>query len=174
MPPPAEQLAEESLLLKQVRNHIEFESDLKNQVAKVGSKVKLLCTVVGPKPTLTWFKDDEPFEFEPPKIKNTSSGTFGSITFLAVAEKDAGVYKCVAANQFCEVESECTLTVLPTQDPNWIKPTFTRNLKGLFKFALFRKNLESFLSYTCGNIFEQWEMEQFLENYIFHLFRKLF
>jgi hypothetical protein len=131
LPPSAEKLAEESLLLKQVRNHIEFESDLKNQVAKVGAKVKLLCTVVGPKPVLTWFKDDEPFEFEPPKIKNTSSGTFGSITFLAVAEKDAGTYKCVAANEFCEVESECTLSVLPVQDPNWIKPTFTRNLKGI-------------------------------------------
>lgn len=130
LPPSAEELAEDSMTMKQVRNHIEFESDLKNCVAKVGSKVKLLCTVVGHKPVLTWFKDDEPFEFEPPKIKNTSSGTFGSITFLAVAEKDAGVYKCVAANTICEVESECTLTVLAAQDPNWIKPTFTRNLKG--------------------------------------------
>jgi hypothetical protein len=130
LPPSAEQLAEDSFTMKQVRNHIEFESDLKNCVSKVGSKVKLLCTVVGLKPVLTWYKDDEPFEFEPPKIKNTSSGTFGSITFLAVAEKDAGVYKCVAANTVCEVESECTLTVVPVQDPNWIKPTFTRNLKG--------------------------------------------
>ena len=121
-------------MLKQVRNHIEFESDLKNQVVQVGSKLKLLCTVVGPKPVLTWYKDDEPFEFEPPKIKNTSSGTFGSITFLAVAERNAGTYKCVAANEFCEVESECTLQVLPVQDPNWIKPTFTRNLKGKTHF----------------------------------------
>lgn len=144
MPPSAEKLAEESFLLKQVRNHIEFESDLKNSVAKVGTKVKLLCTVVGPKPVLTWFKDDEPLEFEPPKIKNTSSGTFGSITFLAVAEKDAGVYKCVAANAVCEVKSECTLTVLPAQDPNWIKPTFTRNLKGKDIFVALNKKFHSF------------------------------
>lgn len=130
LPPTADELAQDSLIMKQVRHHIEFESDLKNCVANVGSKVKLLCTVVGPKPALTWFKDDEPLEFDPPRIKNTSSGTFGSITFLAVAESSAGIYKCVASNQYCEVESECTLTVLPHQDPNWIKPTFTRNLKG--------------------------------------------
>lgn len=130
LPPSAEEVAQDSLMLKQVRHHIEFESELKNCVAKVGSKVKLLCTVVGPKPALKWFKDDEPFEFDPPKIKNTSSGTFGSITFLAVSEEDAGVYKCVATNEYCEVSSECTMQVLPHQDPNWIKPTFTRNLKG--------------------------------------------
>lgn len=130
LPPSAEELAEDSLLMKQVRNHIEFESELKNCVTKVGSKVKLLCTAIGTKPALTWFKDDEPLEFDPPKIKNTSSGTFGSVTFLAVSEADSGVYKCVASNQFCSVESECTLTVTPAQDPNWIKPTFTRNLKG--------------------------------------------
>lgn len=121
-------------MLKQVRNHLEFESELKNTVASVGTKAKLLCTVVGPKPTLYWFKDDEEFEFDPPKVKNTSNGAFGSITFLSVAEKDAGVYKCVARNQFCEASSECTLTVNPVQDPNWIKPTFTRLLKGKILF----------------------------------------
>lgn len=131
LPPSAEELAEDSLLLQQVRNHIEFESELKNAVANIGKKVKLLCTVVGPKPSLHWYKNDEPLEFDPPKIKNTSSGSFGSITFLAVSEADAGVYKCVAKNKVCEVSSECTLTVLPVQDPNWIKPTFTRTLKGI-------------------------------------------
>lgn len=130
LPPTKEELAQDSLLMKQVRNHIEFESELKNCVAKVGTKVKLLCTVVGQKPALKWFKNDEPLEFDPPRVKNTSSGTFGSITFLAINESHAGTYKCVAANEICEVESECTVTVLPHQDPNWIKPTFTRNLKG--------------------------------------------
>lgn len=129
LPPTQEELAEDSLLMKQVRNHIEFESELKNQVANCGTKVKLLCTVVGPKVGLKWFKDDEPLEFDPPRIKNTSSGTFGSITFLAVSENNAGVYKCVASNTVCEIQSECTLQVLPVQDPNWIKPTFTRTLK---------------------------------------------
>lgn len=69
LPPSADELAQDSLVLQQVRNHIEFESDLKNQVVKVGSKVKLLCTVVGPKPALKWFKDDEPLEFDPPRVK---------------------------------------------------------------------------------------------------------
>lgn len=138
LPPTKEELAQESLLLKQVRNHLEFESELKNQAATVGSKVKLLCTVSGPSPALAWFKDDEPIEFSPPRMKNTSSGSFGSITFLAVTLADAGVYKCVATNEFVEVSSECTLTVLPTQDPNWIKPTFTRNLKGKTAHALFK------------------------------------
>lgn len=130
LPPSEEQLAEESMLLKSVRNHVEFESELKNCVAKCGTKVKLLCTAVGKKCSLKWFKDEEPMEFDPPKVKNTSSGTFGSITFLAVSEEDAGVYKCVAANQFCQAVSECTLTVLPVEDPNWIAPTFTRVIKG--------------------------------------------
>lgn len=129
LPPTAEELAQDSLVMQQVRNHIEFEAELKNCVASVGKKVKLLCTVVGPNVALSWFKDDEPLEFDPPRIKNTSSGTFGSITFLAVSEANAGVYKCLAKNQVCEVSSECSLTVLPVQDPNWIKPTFTRNLK---------------------------------------------
>lgn len=132
LPPSKEELAEESLLLKQVRNHLEFESELKNIVANVGSKVKLLCTVSGKSPALSWFKDDEPIEFAPPKIKNTSVGTFGSVTFLAVNLGDSGVYKCVASNEFVQISSECTLTVLPVQDPNWIKPTFTRNLKEIY------------------------------------------
>jgi len=132
LPPTKAEIEEDSLMLKKVRNHLEFESDLKNAAAKVGSKVKLLCTVSGPSPALSWFKDDEPIEFSPPRVKNTSSGSFGSITFLAVSPADEGVYKCVAANEFVEVSSECTLTVLPAQDPNWIKPTFTRNLKELY------------------------------------------
>ncbi|CRL00783.1 CLUMA_CG014037, isoform A [Clunio marinus] len=129
LPPTAEELATDSIVMQQVRNHIEFESELKNQAVKVGTKVKLLCTVVGTNPVLKWFKNDEELEFAPPKIKNTSSGTFGSVTFLAVSERDSGVYKCIASNDVCEASSECTLTVLPAQDPNWIKPTFTRNLK---------------------------------------------
>ena len=132
LPPTKAEIEQESLVLKQVRNHLEFESELKNAAAKVGSKVKLLCTVSGPAPGLSWFKDDEPLEFSPPRVKNTSNGSFGSITFLAVTPADEGIYKCVAANEFVEVSSECTLTVLPTQDPNWIKPTFTRNLKEFY------------------------------------------
>jgi len=137
LPPSAEELKADSLVLQQVRNHLEFESELKNCVVKVGSKVKLLCTVSGKSPALRWLKNDEPMEFEPPKIKNTSSGSFGSITFLAVSENDAGTYKCVASNSVCEVESECSITVLATADPSWIKPTFTRNLKG--KFSIFSR-----------------------------------
>ncbi|KAG5675501.1 hypothetical protein PVAND_005397 [Polypedilum vanderplanki] len=128
LPPSEEKLAEESLVLKQVRNHLEFESELKNIAAKVGTKTKLLCTVSGKSPTLTWFKNDEPLEFTG-KIKNTSNGSFGSVTFLALAPEDEGTYKCVASNEFVEISSECILTVIPVQDPNWIKPTFTRNLK---------------------------------------------
>lgn len=130
LPPSQEEQLKESALLQQVRNHLEFESELKNQVVKVGSKVKLLCTVSGPNPTLNWFKNEEPLEFNPPKVKNTSSGSFGSVTFLGISERDAGVYKCVASNEVCEAVSECNITVLPVQDPNWIPPTFTRNLKG--------------------------------------------
>lgn len=133
LPPSKAEIEEESLVLKKIRNHLEFESELKNAAAKVGSKVKLLCTVSGPSPVLNWFKNDEPIEFSP-KIKNTSNGSFGSITFLALSMADEGVYKCVASNEFVEVSSECTLTVLPTQDPNWIVPTFTRNLKGIFAY----------------------------------------
>jgi Immunoglobulin I-set domain len=137
LPPSKEEIEQESLILKQVRNHLEFESDLKNVSATVGSKVKLLCTVSGPNPTLNWFKDDEPIEFNPPKIKNTSNGSFGSITFLAISLDDAGVYKCIATNGVVEVSSECTLNVIPIQDPNWIKPTFTRNIKGAYNFFIF-------------------------------------
>lgn len=119
----------ESAMLKEVRNRLVFESELKNTVGSVGHKVKLLCVVVGPNAKLEWFKDDEPMEFNPPKVKNTTSGNFGSITFLAVSEADAGVYKCVATNPSSTCESTCNLTVLMAQDPNWIKPTFTRNLR---------------------------------------------
>jgi hypothetical protein len=130
LPKSQEEEKTESLMIQKVRNHVEFESELKNCVARVGQKAKLLCTAVGPKVKLSWFKDDEPFEFDPPKVKNTTSGLFGSVTFLAIAEKDAGVYKCVASNDVCEASTECTITVLPFENPNWIKPTFTRIIKG--------------------------------------------
>lgn len=133
--PPSEESVRESAMLHEVRNKLTFESELKNSVASVGNKIKLLCTVVGPSPSLNWFKDDEPIEFSPPRVKNTSSGSFGSITFLAVNESDAGIYKCVAGNQVSEAESSCQLTVLPAQDPNWIKPTFTRLMKGEFEIS---------------------------------------
>jgi hypothetical protein len=120
----------ESPALKEVRNHLEFESELKNTVATAFTKAKLLCSVVGPKAALTWFKDDEPLEFNPPRLKNHSSLGIGNITFISTQPEDAGVYKCVASNGVCTVESTCTLTVLSTGDPTWIKPTFTRNLKG--------------------------------------------
>lgn len=119
-------------MVQQVRNHVEFESELKNVVAIVGQKAKLLCTAIGPGAKLKWLKDDEPMEFDPPKIKNTTAGLFGSVTFLAISESDAGVYKCVATNGICEASTECTITVIPYQDPNWIKPTYTRNIKEFY------------------------------------------
>lgn len=124
----------ESPALKEVRNKLLFESELKNTVAKAFTKTKLLCSITGPNPSISWFKNDEPMEFSPPRVKNTTSLGFGSITFISVAPEDAGVYKCVASNQFSAIESSCTLTVHTAGDPTWIKPTFTRNLKGKLLF----------------------------------------
>lgn len=118
--------------VKEVRSKLTFESELKHAAAKVGSKVKLLCSIVGPSPQISWFKNDEPLEFNPPRLKNTTSGGFGSITFLSVTPEDAGEYKVVAANSLCTIESSCTLTVLAHQDPSWSKPMFAKILKEFY------------------------------------------
>lgn len=126
----------QSSVIQEVRHKLTFESELKNASAKIGTKVKLLCSVVGPAPGITWFKNGEPLEFNPPRLKNTGSGGFGSITFLSVNSEDAGEYKAVVSNGHCTIESSCTLSVLAVQDPAWSKPRFVKILKEYYNLKV--------------------------------------
>lgn len=94
--------------------------------------MKLICAVVGKKPELKWFKDNEEIIYGA-KFKDLTDDCFGCILITKTTMDDAGEYKCVAKNDKEEISSTCQLIVFPKvenlKDKN-VAPIFTRAIKG--------------------------------------------
>lgn len=125
-PIPEEPSKHKALDLKQ---KLYFEAQLKNMTVAEGTSIKLVCSCVGPSPTIKWFKNNTPVSYTK-TLKNNSKLGVGAIQFTTTTVSDSGTYKCVASNNFGEVETSCLLTVYPVLGKQYEAPTFVKNVRG--------------------------------------------
>lgn len=110
------------------KQKLHFEAQLKNMTAVEGNPVKLVCSCVGPSPSLKWFKNNIPIVWSK-NVKNDSKLGVGAITIKNATESDSGEYKCVATNNYDEVVSYCMLSVFKISGNQHEPPKFTKNVR---------------------------------------------
>lgn len=98
--------------------------NLREVILPVGKKIKLCCQFDGPNPNIKWQKNGKPVE-QNQRVRVLKSEGMGSLTIEKAQETDSGVYKCVAANSFNQVQTECNVTIFPIEEIT-VAPTFTR------------------------------------------------
>ncbi|XP_055633412.1 muscle M-line assembly protein unc-89-like [Toxorhynchites rutilus septentrionalis] len=110
------------------KQKLSFETLLKNVTIVEGSQIKLVCSCVGPSPTIKWFKNNIPVVWSK-TVKNDTKLGMGAIYFTTTTINDTGTYKCTASNNFGEVETSCLLTVYPAPQDQYEAPRFTKNVR---------------------------------------------
>lgn len=122
------------------KQKLHFDAQLKNMTVAEGSSVKLICSCVGPSPTIKWYKNNIPLSYTK-VLKNDTKLGVGAITFTTTTVNDSGTYKCVANNNFGEVETSCLLTVFPVLKEQHEAPKFIKNVRGK-KIEIAKKSLK--------------------------------
>lgn len=112
------------------KNKLSFATHLRDRITVEGSTVKLICNINGPSPYLKWFKNDQPLQAGD-TIRNNSSEGKGSIELRKVTQESSGTYKCIAKNDFHEIESACVLKVYSAKvEGDEQEPMFALSLRG--------------------------------------------
>lgn len=114
------------------KNNIYWASVLRDRTALEGTKVKLVCSVMGPDPQMKWFKNDNPVVFGS-KIRNASRDGLGSIEIMKAVEDDSGTYKCVAKNGNNEISTVCQMIIYSKSSKTeaTLPPTFVMGVRGM-------------------------------------------
>uniref|UniRef100_A0A182QIC7 Ig-like domain-containing protein n=1 Tax=Anopheles farauti TaxID=69004 RepID=A0A182QIC7_9DIPT len=112
----------------EVKQKLYFEANLKNQTVSEGSHIKLVCSCVGPQPTIKWFKNNIPLVWSK-NVKNDTKLGVGAVHIISAELADSGTYKCTASNTSGEVETTCKVIVYPVPEKQYVAPSFVRNVK---------------------------------------------
>lgn len=112
-----------------MKNRLKFVAHMNDRMVPVGSKMKLLCLVDGPEPTIKWTRNGSAIVFTP-RVKNLTKEGTALIEFLEVLSEDVGEWKCTAKNSFGEISSVCHLTTFEMPPTDIIPPTFSRPISG--------------------------------------------
>ncbi|XP_058817007.1 muscle M-line assembly protein unc-89-like [Topomyia yanbarensis] len=113
------------------KQKLSFDVQLKNITVAEGSSIKMVCSCTGPSPSIKWYKNNLPIAWSK-TLKNDTKLGIGAMHFETTSVNDSGTYKCVASNNFGEIETSCALTVYPVQQNQFEAPKFTRNVKEYF------------------------------------------
>lgn len=121
---------EETFRIFHSKFNLVFSGKLRDQTAIEGTTIKLLCAVTGPFPIMKWLKNGKPVPWGN-NMKNMTGEGLGHVVISKIARADAGVYTCVAKNQYNEVSTEAVIKVIPRSSvpsTDFYKPSFTRVL----------------------------------------------
>lgn len=112
-----------------MKKRLKFVAHMNDRTVPVGSKMKLMCLVDGPEPTIKWMHNGMNIVFTP-RVKNLTKEGLALIEFLTVLQEDAGEWKCSAKNASGEITSVCNVTVFELPPTDIIPPTFSRPIAG--------------------------------------------
>lgn len=114
-----------------VKQKLKFATQLRDRMALEGTTVKFVCTVIGPSPACRWMKDDK-WVVVGGNIRNLSDEGKAVLEVSKVTSADSGVYKCVAKNDFSEIETSCYFKVYAAQaEGDQHEPMFALPLRGI-------------------------------------------
>lgn len=113
------------------KQKLQFATQLRDRMALEGTNVRFVCTVIGPSPNCRWMKDDEWVKYSE-NVKNLSEEGKAIIELLNVTSESSGVYKCIARNDFSEIETSCYFKVYSAKtDGDEHEPIFALPLRGM-------------------------------------------
>lgn len=113
------------------RQKLKFATQLRDRMALEGTTVKLVVTIIGPDPACRWMKDDKWVVYGE-KVKNRTEADKAIIELIDVTAENSGVYKCVAKNEFSEIETSCYFKVYAAQtEGDEHEPIFALPLRGI-------------------------------------------
>lgn len=113
------------------KQKLQFANQLRDRMALEGSTVRFVCNVIGPKPICRWMKDDKSVSYSE-KVRNLSEDGKPVLELRKVNNESSGVYKCVARNDFCEIETSCYFKVYTAQvEGDKSEPIFALPLRGI-------------------------------------------
>ncbi|KNC29844.1 hypothetical protein FF38_14544, partial [Lucilia cuprina] len=114
------------------RQKLKFATQLRDRMALEGSTVKLVVTIIGPDPACRWMKDDKWVTYND-KVKNRTEADKAIIELIDVTSENSGVYKCVAKNEFSEIETSCYFKVYAAQaEGDEHEPIFALPLRDVY------------------------------------------
>lgn len=114
------------------KNKLKFATHLRDRIALEGATIKLACNVLGPDPAVRWLKDDNPIVWGP-KVRNLSSEGKAAIEIVKATGGNSGVYKCIAKNQYSEIDTSCYLKVYSAQaEGDQQEPMFVLPMRGMY------------------------------------------
>lgn len=114
------------------RDKLQWSVHLTNRALVAGNRLKLMCAATGFEPTLEWYKDGQPVEYDDHIVdmNDMHRAAYGCLWVNDVTIKDAGEYKCVAKNGLEQIETVCKLTVVePVTTVQTFAPMFVRMVR---------------------------------------------
>lgn len=118
------------------KQKLKFATQLRDRMALEGTDVKLVVTVIGPDSNCRWMKDDKWVTYSD-NVKNLSEEGKAIIQLKNVTSESSGVYKCVAKNDYSEIETSCYFKVYSAQtDGDEHEPIFALPLRGIITICL--------------------------------------
>lgn len=113
------------------KQKLKFATQLRDRMALEGTTVKFVCTVIGPEPNCRWMKDDK-WVTVGGNVRNLSEEGKAVLELSKITSELSGVYKCVARNDHCEIETSCYFKVYSAQaDGDEQEPMFVLPLRGI-------------------------------------------
>lgn len=117
---------EETLLHRKI---LTFSNSLRDRTTTVGTKLKLVTTVIGPEPNIKWTKDG--IGIAPsPRFKNSTKEGFACIELSDLTVEDSGTYTCTAKNAAGEISTSAVVTVYAVEEADAVAPIFTLPING--------------------------------------------
>lgn len=119
------------------KGYCRFASNISDRVLAIGTKhVKLSCYIDGENPVIKWYKDGVVLASgNKHKIRNEDN--LLALHFVEPLQpEDAGVYRCVARNDFSEDTTTATLQLFEKPQPDDIIPIFDHALKDTYNRTL--------------------------------------
>ncbi|XP_061389091.1 muscle M-line assembly protein unc-89 [Musca vetustissima] len=114
------------------KQKLQFATQLRDRMALEGTTVRFVCTVIGPSPNCRWMKDDEWVKYSE-TVKNLSEEGKAIIELQNVTSDSSGVYKCVARNDYSEIDTSCYFKVYSAKtDGDEHEPIFALPLRDVY------------------------------------------
>uniref|UniRef100_A0A1B0BT08 Ig-like domain-containing protein n=1 Tax=Glossina palpalis gambiensis TaxID=67801 RepID=A0A1B0BT08_9MUSC len=114
------------------KQKLKFATQLRDRMSLEGSTVKFICNVIGPNPTCRWMKDDNAVKFSE-NVKNFSEEGKPILELRNVTADSSGVYKCIAKNDYSEIETSCYFKVYAAQaEGDESEPIFALPLRDVY------------------------------------------
>lgn len=121
--------------MREIRDKLEFNVNLKDQTANIGGTAKFICSCIGKVADMRWYRGTKEVEYNA-RVKNLGEPKdgFACLEISRLEQDDSGIYSCYAKNAAERISTSCFLKVVPKVEmktlDDGMAPIFVRHIKG--------------------------------------------